>query len=114
MGRLQIMTQSDLEATMDLHLRVAGITGYMREFKWHELRKWRADFAFVPQRILLEVEGGTWARGRHTRGSGFEKDCIKYNEAAIQGWTIIRVTGAMVKDGRALAVIERALAQRGG
>ena len=104
------MTQSKLEATMDLHLRVAGITGYKREFVWHPKRKWRADFAWPkPQRILLEVEGGTYSGGSHVRGEGFEKDCIAYNEATLLGWCVLRVTGAMVNDGRALQVIERAL-----
>jgi len=108
------MKQSDLEATMDLHLRVAGITGYEREYAWHPTRKWRADFAWLaPHWILLEVEGGTYSGGRHVQGKGFEKDCIAYNEAALLGWRVLRVTGAMVKDGRALALVERALALGG-
>ena len=108
------MTQSELEATMALHLRVAGITGYKREYIWHSTRKWRADFAWPkPQRILLEVEGGTYSGGRHVRGKGFEDDCIAYNEATLAGWRVLRVTGAMVNDGRALAVVERALKGRG-
>jgi len=54
-------------------------------------RKWRFDFAWVGQRLALEVEGGVWVKGRHTRGSGFVKDMEKYNEAARMGWRIIRV-----------------------
>lgn len=124
------MTQSDLEATMDLHLRLAGITDYEWEYRFiaakfraddfrpgtfrrwldeNGWRDWRFDFAWPKRKIALEVEGGTWSRGRHTRGSGFEKDCEKYNEATLLGWRVMRVTGNMVKDGRALQVIERAL-----
>lgn len=54
-------------------------------------RKWRFDFAWVGQCVALEVEGGIWTGGRHTRGSGFTKDMEKYNEAAARGWRVIRV-----------------------
>jgi hypothetical protein len=58
------------------------------------------------------VDGGSWVRGRHSRGKGYEGDCEKANEAAIAGWRVLRVTTDMVKDGRALTTIERALKPR--
>jgi len=60
-------------------------------------------------KVALEIEGGTWVNGRHIRALGFERDCEKYNTAAIKGWKLIRVTGDMVKDGRAITFIEKAL-----
>ena len=107
------MTQSDLEALMAFQLRAHGYTliDYIEEWQFCQ-RRWRFDFAWPLKKVALEVEGGTHSGGRHTRGSGFEKDCEKYNEATLQGWRVIRVTGAMVKDGRALQVIERALEER--
>ena len=39
--------------------------------------------------------------GRHTRGSGFAKDCENYNLAALDGWSVYRFTTGMVKDGSA-------------
>jgi very-short-patch-repair endonuclease len=59
--------------------------------------------------VAAEVEGGTWSGGRHTRGSGFEKDAEKYNEAANDGWRVLRFTGGMIQRGEALQQIERAL-----
>lgn len=53
-------------------------------------RKWRFDFVFPPHKLALEVEGGAWTNGRHTRGSGFIKDMEKYNRAAVMGWRILR------------------------
>lgn len=76
-------------------------------------RRWRFDLAWPGVKVACEIEGGIWANGRHTRGSGFEGDCIKYSEAAILGWRVIRVTGGMIEDGRALALIRRALAAVG-
>jgi hypothetical protein len=48
-------------------------------------------------------------RGRHVRGRGYEADCEKYSEAALRGWRVLRVTNGMVRDERALALLERAL-----
>lgn len=79
------------------------------EWRFHPVRRWRFDFAFVDEKIAIEVDGGTWASGRHTRGPGYEKDCEKVNEAAIKGWRILRFNNKMVEDGRALAFIERAV-----
>lgn len=79
------------------------------EHAFHPGRRWRLDFAWPEFLIALEIEGGTFNLGRHTRPIGFEKDCEKYNAAALLGWTVLRVTGAMVKDGRALATVQTAL-----
>lgn len=60
------------------------------EYRFHPSRKWRFDYAWPDQRIALEVEGGVWTQGRHTRGKGFLGDMDKYNEAAVDGWRILR------------------------
>jgi len=59
--------------------------------------------------LAVEVDGGTWTGGRHTRGAGFEADCEKLNAAVIAGFRVLRFTGAMVRSGAALATIETAL-----
>jgi very-short-patch-repair endonuclease len=81
----------------------------VREYRFHPKRKWRFDFAWPARLVAVEVEGGTFSGGRHSRGKGFEADCEKYAEAAILGWRVLRVTTAMVNDGRALDLIERAM-----
>jgi len=80
-----------------------------RELRFHGTRKWRFDFAWPNIKLAVEVEGGTWARGRHSRGSGFAGDAEKYNEAALLGWRILRFTGDQVNSGAAIKCIDRAM-----
>ena len=60
-------------------------------------RKWRADFAHVPTKVMIELDGGTWTRGRHVTGAGYAKDAEKCNEALLHGWAVFRLTSDMVQ-----------------
>ncbi len=100
---------SDLEETLALHIKAVGIPEPMREYKFDPKRRWRADFAWPELMLLVEVEGGHWTGGRHTRGSGFDKDCEKYAEAMLGGWKLLRVTSTHIKTGEAVAWIQRAV-----
>jgi very-short-patch-repair endonuclease len=66
------------------------------ELRFHPVRRWRFDFAHIEALVAIEIEGGTWVGGRHTRPAGFHKDCEKYNEATLCGWTIFRLTHQMI------------------
>lgn len=75
----------------------------------HE-RDWRCDFVWPDLRLIVEVEGGVWTQGRHTRGSGFTKDIEKYNSLTAAGWKVLRFGRREVTSGEALNVITKALA----
>lgn len=64
----------------------------VKEFKFHPKRRWRFDYAIPEHRIALEVEGGVWTGGRHTRPQGFLGDIEKYNTATLMGWRVFRTT----------------------
>ena len=74
--------------------KLASFTGceIKPEHSFYPGRKWRLDFAIVVLKIGIEIEGGVWANGRHTRGKGFIDDMEKYNAAATLGWVILRFT----------------------
>lgn len=83
-----------------------------KEHRFHETRRWRFDFALHTRfidRWGIEIEGGAFIQGRHTRGAGFVKDLEKYNHAALLGWRILRFTPQQVLDGSAIAFIKRVL-----
>ena len=83
---------SRLEAKFELYWRGLGGPELEREFVFHPERKWRADFAHIESRTLVEIEGGIWIQGRHNRPQGFAADTEKYLEAALAGWHVLRLT----------------------
>lgn len=100
---------SNLEDLLAFHMRAAGLPTPVRELAFAKPRRWRMDFAWPEHMLAIEVDGGTWTSGRHSRGAGIEGDAEKACAAAILGWRVMRVTGGMVKDGRALEWARRAL-----
>ena len=76
------------------------------EFRFHPQRRWRADFAHVPSRTLIEIEGGIYVQGRHNRAAGFAADIEKYLEAALDGWRVVRLGRAELT----FPVVERLVA----
>jgi very-short-patch-repair endonuclease len=82
---------SKLEAQFEFLWRVAQGPPLEREFKFHPTRKWRADFAHLDSRTLIEIEGGIFTNGRHTRGAGYAADLEKYLEATLAGWRVARL-----------------------
>lgn len=79
------------------------------EFRFHPTRKWLLDFAWPAERLGVEVQGGTFVEGAHTRGAGYQSDCHKKQEAILLGWRVLEVTPQDITDGRAVAVIRQAL-----
>ena len=80
-----------------------------REYRFDTKRRFRFDFAWPKYLVGVEVEGGTWTGGYHVRGKGYDSNCEKYNLAGEYGWTVLRYTRRMIKDGSAISQIERVL-----
>ena len=70
--------------------RTIGLPAPIAEMRFHPARRWRFDFAWPDHRVAIEIEGGVWTAGRHTRGQGFLSDIEKYNAAAELGWRLLR------------------------
>jgi hypothetical protein len=120
---------SKLEDSFASQLLMAKAPPFVRHFKFAKQigRQWAFDFAFTwPNnfQVAVEIEGlsmrrdkdGQWQMGgRHGSIGGFEEDCVKYNTAALLGWTVLRFTGSQVraKSGYAVALTQRVLYAKG-
>ncbi len=96
---------SEGEAKLASDLKALKI-GFVQEFCFHPERQWRADFHILETKILVEVEGGIWTGGRHTRGKGFIHDMEKYNAATVLGYQVLRFSTEQVKSGLAVRQIK--------
>ena len=97
---------NEFEAKLARELRALKIN-FEQEYQFHPKRKWRADFHLIGKKILVEVEGGIWSGGRHTRGKGYIGDMEKYNAAVMMGYQVIRFSTEQVKSGLAVQQIEK-------
>ena len=58
-------------------------------------RRWRIDYLF--NNIAVEIEGGVFIKGRHSRGVGMTKDAQKYNCMHLLGYKLLRFTAKQAK-----------------
>lgn len=92
--------------------RTNGLPTPAMEHRFYDGRRWRFDYAWPEHRIALEVEGGVWTGGRHTRGAGFLADMEKYNMAAVTGWAVLRTTPDKLETLSTIDLIAAAIAER--
>jgi very-short-patch-repair endonuclease len=94
-GKIPKQDASHLETHFALLLRALGLEHrFTRELRFCASRNFKADFADVKNRIIVELEGGVWKRGGggHNRGKGYKSNCEKYNIAATLGYSVLRYT----------------------
>ena len=97
------------EALLAFQLRAVGIE-FVQQYIYAPPRRLRADFAFLrPRGLLVEIQGGVWTRKAHGSITGILADIDRLNAATLAHWALIRATPDMVRDGRALKLIEQAL-----
>ena len=82
------------------------------EYRFHPVRKFRLDYAWVDAKVGLEVDGGIWTGGAHGRGTGIVRDQEKTNLAAGLGWRILRCTPSKLFADETIDYIARALEWR--
>lgn len=91
-------------------LRSVGLPTPMREHRFHPVRRWRFDYAWPSEMVALEVDGGVWTGGRHTRGAGFLSDMEKLNAATVAGWRVVRVVPSKLCASATVGMLESLLA----
>lgn len=86
-----------------------GVKKPVREYRFHETRKFRFDFAWIEEKLAVEIEGGIWINGGHNRGVGYSKDMEKYNLATLRGWKVLRFAPKDIKNENTYAMIRECL-----
>lgn len=100
---------SKLEDALAFQIKAAKLPNPETQYKFHSKRRWKSDFVWINEKLIVEVEGGVFSGGRHTRGVGFTNDCEKYNTATLMGYRVLRVTSDHIRRGEALKWIEEGL-----
>jgi len=75
-------------------MMIAQHTGLdvFREYRFHPVRRWRFDYAMPEVKVAVEIDGGVFVCGRHSRGIGQVRDMEKMNAAAELGWRVLHFT----------------------
>lgn len=105
------LKSSELESLLYWHIRADSLPEPEQQYRFDDSRRWRFDFAWPSCKVAVEVNGGEWSEGRHSRGAGMAGDYEKLNAATIAGWRVLQFTGGQVRDGVAIDTIRRALAE---
>lgn len=94
--------------SLSFQARWKGLNGpeLTPEYKFHASRRWRFDFVHLPTMTAIELEGGIFMRGRHSRPKGMQNDCDKYNAAATLGYTVFRIATGQVTRERLNQIIQ--------
>lgn len=100
-----------LENELAWRLEQARLPEPEREYKLTALGPagYRFDFAWPGSKLVVEVEGGVWIRGRHNQGAGFQRDMLKYNAVTLAGWALLRFDRSLIFKGTAVDQVARYL-----
>ena len=105
------MSNSDLEAEFAFQVKYAGLPEPIREYPAIKGRRFRYDFCWLEQKLLIEINGGTFNGGAHGRGVGINRDYEKGNLAVQHGFRLLQFDTKMVKSGVGLEFTEQLINQ---
>lgn len=103
---------SELELMLLTRLEREGLPLGLPQYPVVTGRQFKFDRAWPEQRVAVEIQGGLWVNGAHSRGSGVERDCLKLSMAAALGWRVLPISKQMIKSGEAVNLIAQALGVR--
>lgn len=68
-------------------------------------RRFRCDFSWPSHQLVVEVNGGSFINGRHSRGMGQINDWEKLNLLTLLGFRVLQVTPKQVVDGTLAGIL---------
>lgn len=88
-----------------------GLPMPVAEYRFHPTRKWRFDWLFDGW-LAVEIVGGVWTNGHHSRGQSQIDDFEKQNHAMLLGYAVLQFTPQQMESGEAFTFIRRVLDAR--
>lgn len=100
-----------MEATFDKQLQLSGIIEpWVIEYKFNpEKPRSRLDYYFPRIHLGVEIQGGTWINGGHSRGSGMKRDIEKKQVCLLQGIWLLELDCDMVNNWQGIDVLKLAI-----
>lgn len=90
---------SKLENTFaDLWIAYYPAIDLHSEYRFASPRRFRFDFACPLAKVAIEINGGIWTDGRHSRGSGLATEYEKINLASSLGWRVFHLCTNTIED----------------
>lgn len=105
------MKRDELKSEMMFRIRALGLPEPTQEHRFHPVRRWRFDYAWIDKKVAVEIQGGV-GRSFHFNQKTLHKDSEKFLEANMLGWIVIQVNYWMIERGLEMALIERALERK--
>ncbi len=90
--------QEDLSVIFKTELHRLGTLskiGYVQEHKFHPVRRWRFDFAWIDEMVAVECDGGQWRAGGGRHNTDADRE--KINTAVALGWRVLRFSGNQIR-----------------
>jgi very-short-patch-repair endonuclease len=99
---------SELEVLFDLQMRTDKLPAGVMNYYFMEERKFNFDRAYPDHKVAIEIDGMV-----HRIKDRFERDIEKFALATLLGWTVLRVSGKTIREGRAIIWVKQLLRQKG-
>jgi hypothetical protein len=83
------------------------------EYAFYPKRRFRSDFAHINSKVLIDIQGGVWMKGKskHSSGVGISRDCEKLFLASSSGYITFYLTAGMVDEAH-LSIIASTIKDR--
>ena len=64
--------------------------GWIPEFRFDSVRRFKFDYGHLRMKIAVEMEGGIYTGTGHAKIGRYLSDMQKYNLAQLKGWIVLR------------------------
>lgn len=99
-------------------LNAAGLPAPELEYVFHPIRRFKADYAWPVEKLIIERQGGVWAKDgtrakkAHTEPLAILRDYEKANLAQLAGYTYLQFTPDQLDSGSVIETLKIRLGEQ--